>query len=221
MLAWVRRLIVSVGIGGASFAIMLGIMILSILYDRELEPVIRLAFNAGRDLIAALDAMVAGSRWGQVAVNHVRERVNMTHVVLSLPAIVIAAIVVGIPFNWLLGGTRSALQRIAIALVSVPATVVLAVALFTFNALVPDSYAALLRFADWLWQASLNALSAAGDTIPGERSATRRLGTPLRHHGALQHGRVVSCERAFCFRNEAEPRRKITGTCVNETAKGG
>jgi hypothetical protein len=169
MLAWVRRLIVSVGIGGASFAIMLGIMILSILYDRELEPVIRLAFNAGRDLIAALDAMVAGSRWGQVAVNHVRERVNMTHVVLSLPAIVIAAIVVGIPFNWLLGGTRSALQRIAIALVSVPATVVLAVALFTFNALVPDSYAALLRFADWLWQASLNALSAAGDTIPGAR----------------------------------------------------
>ena len=169
MLAWVRRLIVSVGIGGASFAIMLGIMILSILYDRELEPVIRLAFNAGRDLIAALDAMVAGSRWGQVAVNHVRERVNMTHVVLSLPAIVVAAIVVGIPFNWLLGGTRSALQRIAIALVSVPATVVLAVALFTFNALVPDSYAALLRFADWLWQASLNALSAAGDTIPGAR----------------------------------------------------
>ena len=103
-----------------------------------------MAFNAGRDLIAALDAMVAGSRWGQVAVNHLRERVNMTHVVLSLPAIVIAAIVVGIPFNWLLGGTRSALQRIAIALVSVPATVVLAVALFTFNALVPDSYAALL-----------------------------------------------------------------------------
>jgi hypothetical protein len=169
MLAWVRRLIVSVGIGGASFAIMLGIMILSILYDRELEPVITLAFNAGRDLIAALDAMVAGSRWGQVAVNHLRERVNMTHVVLSLPAIVIAAIVVGIPFNWLLGGTRSALQRIAIALVSVPATVVLAVALFTFNALVPESYAALLRFADWLWQASLNALSAAGDTIPGAR----------------------------------------------------
>jgi hypothetical protein len=160
---------VSVGIGGASFAIMLGIMILSILYDRELEPVITLAFNAGRDLIAALDAMVAGSRWGQVAVNHLRERVNMTHVVLSLPAIVIAAIVVGIPFNWLLGGTRSALQRIAIALVSVPATVVLAVALFTFNALVPESYAALLRFADWLWQASLNALSAAGDTIPGAR----------------------------------------------------
>ena len=66
MLAWVRRLIVSVGIGGASFAIMLGIMTLSILYDRELEPVITLAFNAGRDLIAALDATVAGAtgaRW--------------------------------------------------------------------------------------------------------------------------------------------------------------
>ena len=91
----------------------------------------------------------------------------MTHVVLSIPAILIAAIMVGIPLNWLLGGTRSGLQRIAIALVSVPATVVLAVALFTFNALVPETYAALLRFADWIWQASLNALSARGDTIPG------------------------------------------------------
>jgi hypothetical protein len=169
MLAWVRRLIVSLGIGSASFAIMLGIMILSIVYDRQLEPVITFAFDTGRNLIAALDAIVSGSHWGQVAVNHLRERVNMTHVVLSLPAIVLAAIVVGIPFNWLLGGTRSALQRIAIALVSVPATVVLAVGLFTFNALVPDSYAALLRFADWIWQASLNSLSAAGDTIPGAR----------------------------------------------------
>ena len=55
----------------------------------------------------------------------------------------------------------------------------------------------------------------------GERSATRRLGTPLRHHGALQHGRVVSCERAFCFRNEAEPGQKIIGTCVDEKAEGG
>ena len=91
----------------------------------------------------------------------------MTHVVLSIPAIVIATIFVGIPLNWVLGGTRSGLQRIAIALVSVPATVVLAVALFTFNALVPETYAALLRFADWIWQASLSALSSRGEFIPG------------------------------------------------------
>jgi hypothetical protein len=169
MLPWVRRLVVSVGIGGASFAIMLSIMILSIVYDREFEPIITSAFNAGRSLIAALDSMVSGSHWGQVAVNHLRERVNMTHVLLSIPAIIIAAIVVGMPLNWLFGGTRSALQRMAIALMSVPATVVLAIALFTFNALVPDSYAVLLRFADWIWQASLNALSASGDAIPGAR----------------------------------------------------
>jgi hypothetical protein len=50
----------------------------------------------------------------------------MTHAVFSIPAIIIAAIVVGIPFNWLLGGTRTAAQRITIALISVPATVVLA-----------------------------------------------------------------------------------------------
>jgi hypothetical protein len=196
MLAWVRRLVVSVGIGGASFAIMLGIMILSIVHDREFEPIITFAFNAGRNLIATLDGMVSGSHWGQVAVNHLRERVNMTHVVLSMPAIVIAAIVVGIPFNWLLGGTRSALQRIAIAIVSVPATVVLAVALFTFNALVPDSYAALLRFADWIWQASLNALGAAGDTIPG----TRKLANAARQGFSGHHYVIMAlCSMVASF----------------------
>jgi hypothetical protein len=96
----------------------------------------------------------------------------MTHVVLSIPAIVIATIFVGIPLNWVLGGTRSGLQGIAIALLSVPATVVLAVALFTFNALVPETYAALLRFADWIWQASLSTLSSRGDSIPGATKLT-------------------------------------------------
>jgi hypothetical protein len=172
VLAWLRRIIVSVGVGGASYVFMFGIMILSVLYDREFEPVITFAFNTGRGIIDTLDWLVSGSYWGQVAVNHLRERVNMTHVVLSLPAIVIAAIIVGIPLNWLLGGTRTALQRIAIAIISVPATVVLAVALFTFNALVPETYAALLRFADWIWQGSLNALSDLGDTIPGARKLT-------------------------------------------------
>ena len=171
-MAWLRRLIVSVGVGAASYVLMLGILVLSVVYDREFEPVITFAFDTGRKIIDTLDRLVAGSYWGQVAVNHLRERVNMTHVVLSLPAIIIAVIFVGIPLNWLLGGTRTALQRIAIAIISVPAAVVLAVALFTFNALVPETYAALLRFADWIWQGSLNALSASGDTIPGARKLT-------------------------------------------------
>jgi hypothetical protein len=29
-----------------------------------------------------------------------------------------------------------------------------------------------LRFADWVWQASLNVLSGSGDTIPGVRKLT-------------------------------------------------
>jgi len=58
----------------------------------------------------------------------------------------------------------------AIALISIPATVVLAVALFTFNALVPETYASLLRFADWIWQGSLDALNNSGDTLPGARA---------------------------------------------------
>src|SRR6476620_10785975 len=167
MLAWLRRIIVSVGIGGFSYVLMLGFMVLSVIYDKEFEPIINFAFATGRLVTNWLDSLVAGTYWGQVAVNHLRERVNMTHVVLSIPAIVIAAIVVGIPLNWLLGGTRTALQRIAIAIVSVPATLILAVALFTFNALVPETYATLLRFADWIWQTSLNALGSWGDTIPG------------------------------------------------------
>jgi len=93
-LAWFRRLIVSIGVGGASFALMLGIMVLSIVYDRELEPVITFAFDTGRNIIAVFDSLVSGSHWGQVAVNHLRERVNMTHVVLSIPAIII-------PRSWL------------------------------------------------------------------------------------------------------------------------
>ena len=172
LIAWLRRLVVSLGIGLTSYLIMLAIMVLSIVYDRELEPVVTLAFDTGRGILTGLDALSAGSHWGQVAVNHLRERVNMTHVVLSIPAIVIASVIVGIPLNRVLGGTRSALQRIAIALTSVPATVVLAIALFTFNALAPDSYAALLRFADWVWRESLDALSGFGDTIPAARKLT-------------------------------------------------
>jgi hypothetical protein len=35
MLAWVRRLIVSIGIGGISYALMLGMMVLSVVYDQS------------------------------------------------------------------------------------------------------------------------------------------------------------------------------------------
>ncbi|MET0195490.1 MAG: hypothetical protein ABW200_19205 [Hyphomicrobiaceae bacterium] len=171
-LAWLRRVVVSIGIGTTSYIIMLGIMVLSVVYDKELEPVITWAFNAGRGIVDGFDKLVSGSHWGQVAVNHLRERVNMTHVILSLPAIMIAVLLVGIPLNKVLGGTRTAMQRIGIALISIPSTVVLAVVLFSFNALYPDAYASLLRFADWVWQASLNALSASGDTIPGARKLT-------------------------------------------------
>lgn len=170
--AWLRRIVVSIGIGGVSYLIMMGIMVLSIVYDRQFEPIVTFAFDVGRGILNGLDALVSGSHWGQVAVNHLRERVNMTHVVLSFPAIIIAILVFGIPFNRLLGGTRTALQRIAIALISIPSTVVLAVVLFSFNALWPEAYASLLRFADWIWQESLDALSSAGDTIPGARALT-------------------------------------------------
>jgi hypothetical protein len=172
LLAWLRRIIVSVGVGGTSYVLMLAFMVASVVYDREMEPIVTFAFETGRRFIDLIEAWISGNYWGQVAVNHLRERVNMTHVVLSIPAIIIAVILVGIPLNRLLGGTQSSLQRLAIAIVSIPATLVLAVTLFTFNALVPETYAALLRFADSIWQASLNALSSWGDWIPGARKLT-------------------------------------------------
>jgi hypothetical protein len=170
LLGWLRRIVVSLGIGGTSYIIMLGIMVLSVVYDREFEPVIRFAFDVGRGIIGTLDSLVSGSHWGQVAVNHLRERVNMTHVVLSIPAIIIATIIFGIPLNKVLGGTRSGLQRLAIALTTIPSTLVLAVVLFSFNAVAPEAYAGLLRFADWVWRASLDALSASG--LPGALKLT-------------------------------------------------
>jgi hypothetical protein len=51
VLAWLRRIIVSVGVGAASYALMLGIMVLSIVYDQEFEPVITFAFDTGRGII--------------------------------------------------------------------------------------------------------------------------------------------------------------------------
>jgi hypothetical protein len=134
-LAWLRRLVASVGVGATGYAIMLGIMLVSVLYDREAEPVITWVSEAGRSIVRGFDQAVSGSHWGQVAVNHLRERVNMTHVLLSIPA-------------------------------------VLAVVLFSFNAAFPNTYASLLRFADWVWQLSLNALGATGDSIPGARKLT-------------------------------------------------
>ena len=68
-----------------------------------MEPVVTLAFNVGHGLLAGIDGLVSGTHWGQVAANHLRERVNMTHVVLSLPAILFATFLVGIPLNHALG----------------------------------------------------------------------------------------------------------------------
>jgi hypothetical protein len=183
-LAWLRRLAVSFGIGTTSYIIMLGIFVLSVIYDQQSGPIIRFAEETGRGIIAMFDSLVSGSRWGQVAVNHLRERVNMTHVVLSIPAILLAAILVGIPLNKALGGTRTALQRIIIAITSVPATVVLAVCLFSFNVFFPEFYASLLRFADWVWRGSLDALSSTGAVIPGAQKLTNvaRLGLSGHHY---------------------------------------
>ena len=65
-LAWLRRLFVSFGIGTTSYIIMLGIMVLSVVYDKELEPVVTFAFNTGRSIVDGSTSWcraATGARW--------------------------------------------------------------------------------------------------------------------------------------------------------------
>ena len=62
-LAWLRRLAVSFGIGVTSYVIMLGIMVVSIVYDREAEPVITFAFDTGRE-----HRLGASTGWSRAAI---------------------------------------------------------------------------------------------------------------------------------------------------------
>ncbi len=103
-----------------------------------------------------------------------RERVNMTHVVLSIPAIFAASVFFGAPLNWLLGGTRTALQRIFMGFMNVPASVVLAVALFSYNAWQPAQYAVFLRFVEWIWHASLDFM-VTQTWLPGNQAVVNAL----------------------------------------------
>ena len=63
-MAWLRRTIVSIGIGGASYAIMLALMLLSIMYDRTFEPIITLAFDTGRMVTNWLELSRCGNLLG-------------------------------------------------------------------------------------------------------------------------------------------------------------
>jgi hypothetical protein len=65
VLAWLRRIIVSLGIGGASYAIMLAIMVLSVVYDQQFEPVITFAFDTGRWITDVLDSWPLGTGGGE------------------------------------------------------------------------------------------------------------------------------------------------------------
>ncbi|MFX5506195.1 hypothetical protein ABTD43_19500, partial [Acinetobacter baumannii] len=67
VLAWLRRLVVSLGIGVTSYILMLGIMVLSVLFDKQMEPVITFAYNVGHGIVGFVDTLVSGSHWGQVA----------------------------------------------------------------------------------------------------------------------------------------------------------
>src|SRR5215475_14482341 len=62
--AWLRRLVASVGVGATSYAIMIGIMLVSVLYDKETEPLITWVSHAGRSIVSGFDQAASGSHWG-------------------------------------------------------------------------------------------------------------------------------------------------------------
>jgi hypothetical protein len=57
---------VSFGVGGMSYALMLAFMVASVVYDRELEPVVTLAFETGRQITDLLESWVSGNYWDKL-----------------------------------------------------------------------------------------------------------------------------------------------------------
>jgi hypothetical protein len=78
---------------------------------------------------------------------------------------------------------------------------------------VPETYAGLLRFADWIWQGSLNVISSYGDSVPGARKLTN-----VAKEGFSGHHYVImalcSALAAFLinalFALAAKPRQQIS-----------
>ena len=144
-----------------------------------------------------LDTLVSGSHWGQVAVNHLRERVNMTHVVLSIPAIVIADHRRRHPVQLAAGrhAQRPAAHRHrahqhpvhggagggAVQLQCAVAGCLRGTAAVCGLGLADFAECAQRLGRHHPWRAQTRQRRAAG-----------LLGAPLRDHGAMQHGGVVS-----------------------------
>ena len=108
------------------------------------------------------------------------------------------------------------MQRLTIAVVSVPATVILAVALSLPSMhSCPKTYAALLRFADWIWQGSLISLSSYCDAAPGARKLTNvaRQGFSGHHYVimALCSALAAFLVNALFALAAAKRRQKIAG----------
>lgn len=158
ILLLLRRAVTSLVTGVVSLLIMVGLLVASMLFAHSVGPNIDIVSDWSNNIYDWLDSQVAGTYWPQLFVNHLHERVNMAHVLLSIPAMIISALIVGVPLNWLMGGIRSIRQRLAIALVTVPTSVVLGFVLFATNALSPSGYASILWAAGRVWRGFISFL---------------------------------------------------------------
>lgn len=161
-----RRLTVSAVIGVTSYLFVLAFLLVVAIYPSQMEPYVIAAKQLGDGIFATASSYARGNYYGQLAVNSIRQHVNMTHVVISIPAILLASIVVGIPLNYILGSARSAFQRIMMALLSVPASVLFVGALILVDLWSPGFYNEVLTVASHTWDKTLEGLRALGNIFP-------------------------------------------------------
>lgn len=167
-----RRITVSATVGAVSYGLVLAFLVLVALYPKELEPLVTGIKGLSDRIIAGLKEAAGTGYYGQLLVNGIRTHTNMAHVLVSIPAILIASVLVGMPLNAVLGSTRSNLQRLMIAICSVPASLVLVSCLVFVDLWSPGAYAAILDAATHTWDATLHGLRALGDTYPVFKSVS-------------------------------------------------
>lgn len=153
-----RPVATSLVMGSIHLFIMIGLLVASVLFTYSVGPNIDIVNGWSNDIYDWIDDRVAGTYWPQLFVNHLHDRVNMVYVLLSIPAMIISALVVWVPLNWFMGGIRSIRQRLAIALVTVPTSVVISFVLFATNALSPPGYAFIRWAASRVWRGFITLL---------------------------------------------------------------
>lgn len=138
----------------------------SVVWDEQFGPILRDLNEFNNAIKMGIDENTEGSYALEVFGNTIRSHINFAHVVISMVAIFISSLTIGMYANWAMGGTRTWFQRIEIAFYSVPISVVIATVMFAFSVWDPSTYRVMLSWAEWAWRGILYFLESMRETIP-------------------------------------------------------